>query len=147
MKTYGHWTVLPGEPRLINRKLHAEAVCWCGRRKWVQLASLVAGRSKSCGCSRYNTEDPTGKKYGKLLIIAKMGQKVLCRCDCGKLKSVRFSNIASGNTRSCGCSRLCSGRRPRGAEPVRIICERLGISRAAYYARKKRNLKPKGETQ
>jgi hypothetical protein len=35
----------------------------------------------------------------------KMGDKVLCRCDCGTEKPVRVQNLLRGNVRSCGCLR------------------------------------------
>jgi hypothetical protein len=55
--------------------------------------------------------DITGRKFGKLNIISldhkdKRGQLYWkCKCDCGKEKSIRGSNIRSGMTVSCGCYR------------------------------------------
>jgi len=55
-----------------------------------------------------------GEKIGKLTVLQKdimtnHGQKWLCKCDCGKLTSVREDNLeigrinGKGGTRSCGC--------------------------------------------
>lgn len=58
-----------------------------------------------------NIEELINKKYGRLVIISydtKKGNKhyVNCKCDCGNTKSIRFSRLKSGETKSCGCIRL-----------------------------------------
>lgn len=60
--------------------------------------------------------DLIGKRFGKLLVISKAdfvlsksGRKRLkwtCKCDCGTIKSYLSSNLSSGTTKSCGCSKL-----------------------------------------
>lgn len=59
--------------------------------------------------------DMTGERYGKLLILREVdsirydcGKKERmweCKCDCGKIVVYSQSNIRSGNSRSCGCSK------------------------------------------
>lgn len=57
--------------------------------------------------------DVTGNKYGKWLVtdgsIPPFGgtdiHKVLCRCDCGTVRKVRFGNLRQGLSKSCGCYR------------------------------------------
>lgn len=49
-----------------------------------------------------------GRRYGRLTVIAKaanLGQKVRweCKCDCGETTIVFGMNLASKNTKSCGC--------------------------------------------
>jgi len=58
-----------------------------------------------------------GEKHFRLLICEVVGKikhhvYVLCRCDCGGEKRVRYSHLKSGNVRSCGClqSELARGR-------------------------------------
>lgn len=52
-----------------------------------------------------------GQKYGKLTALEvikrhwKIGNLVKCRCDCGTELTVHRSNLSTGNTQSCGCSR------------------------------------------
>jgi len=55
-------------------------------------------------------KDLTGQKFGRLIIINKIGydkycKNILwnCRCDCGKTKVIRSSSLTCGNTKSCGC--------------------------------------------
>lgn len=53
-------------------------------------------------------EDITGKKFGKLTVIAfdkKQGTmaKWLCKCECGNVKSIRGDHLKRGEIRSCGC--------------------------------------------
>lgn len=57
-----------------------------------------------------------GKKFGRLLVesyaysvVSDTGASWVhiwnCKCDCGCLVSIRYNNLISGNTRSCGCLR------------------------------------------
>jgi hypothetical protein len=54
--------------------------------------------------------DRTGQRFGKLTVIRrllndKVNQAVwLCKCDCGKEKTYRASNLHSKTSMSCGCS-------------------------------------------
>lgn len=50
--------------------------------------------------------DLTGKRFGKLVArkqVDKKNNMWLCDCDCGNQKVVRYRNLTSNNTRSCGC--------------------------------------------
>lgn len=61
--------------------------------------------------------DLTGKRFGKLVVLNKADKnsrgeiRWLCQCDCGKTSLVTTSNLNSGNSQSCGCSR---GNRKHG---------------------------------
>ncbi|ENU3156109.1 TPA: hypothetical protein GM645_00065 [Klebsiella pneumoniae] len=46
-----------------------------------------------------------GERYGKLTIIARDKQEILCVCDCGTEKVYNRGNVVSGKTRSCGCAK------------------------------------------
>lgn len=54
-------------------------------------------------------KDLTGQKFGRLTVVREDGRdgygstNWLCICDCGKLVTVRGSQLRSGHTRSCGC--------------------------------------------
>ncbi len=53
--------------------------------------------------------DLTGQKFGRLFVIERMANNKhrqsmwLCRCDCGKEKTIWSGDLKSGNTKSCGC--------------------------------------------
>jgi hypothetical protein len=54
--------------------------------------------------------DLTGQRFERLIVLKQEGRKYkkahllwLCRCDCGKEKSIDGSSLTSGKTRSCGC--------------------------------------------
>lgn len=57
---------------------------------------------------RAGARNEVGNRYGRLTVVA-LGPMAgrrrlwLCRCDCGKVLSVRNSSLHEGNTRSCGC--------------------------------------------
>lgn len=51
--------------------------------------------------------DRTGERFGRLVVTARAaGYKRThwaCQCDCGNASVVSNSNLANGNTKSCGC--------------------------------------------
>jgi hypothetical protein len=55
--------------------------------------------------------DHTGRRFGRLKVIKLIVRRgksrndtiYLCRCDCGREKQVRYSNLMNGGTLSCGC--------------------------------------------
>ena len=51
-------------------------------------------------------ENLIGQKFNKLLVIGNSQidkKKVICQCDCGKIKEINRYNLKSGLVRSCGC--------------------------------------------
>lgn len=56
--------------------------------------------------------DLTGKKFGKLTVLYidkenRMNYKRwICECECGNKKSIISGNLTSGNTTSCGCTKV-----------------------------------------
>lgn len=48
-------------------------------------------------------EDKTGKRYGRLVAMKKVGRMWECKCDCGNLHLVYSGNLSKGSTKSCGC--------------------------------------------
>jgi hypothetical protein len=53
-------------------------------------------------------KDETGKRYGRLTVLRRDGNKEgaavwLCLCDCGRQHRVTGRNLRSGGTLSCGC--------------------------------------------
>lgn len=56
-----------------------------------------------------NKKDLTGKKFGHLLVVAPAENdvsgksKYLCKCDCGKFKTIVGGSLSRGLSKSCGC--------------------------------------------
>lgn len=54
-------------------------------------------------------KDLTGQRFGRLVVIHREENykdgnvRWLCKCDCGKYKTVFRSSLCSGLTKSCGC--------------------------------------------
>jgi hypothetical protein len=47
-----------------------------------------------------------GKRFGKLLVVRRLrGGIWICQCDCGGVSFPSTSNLQTGNSKSCGCSR------------------------------------------
>ena len=60
--------------------------------------------------------DLVGEVYGKLTVLKDTGKRgksgfVIweCQCDCGNIREVYSNALSSGNSKSCGCSRIKHG--------------------------------------
>ena len=94
-------------------------VCWlcrcsCGKESVVQASQLKSGKTRSCGCKRYDTVynkyDLTGQRFGRLTASYHLNKENHaessfwhCRCDCGKEVDVATTSLVHGLTKSCGC--------------------------------------------
>ena len=88
--------------------------CDCGTVFETGAQSLRQG-ILSCGCmhkeemSARLTKDETGKHYGRLTVLRRASPpgignfvKWFCKCDCGRERVVRGSDLRSGLIRDCG---------------------------------------------
>lgn len=111
---FGNLIAISRAPRpddLMSSGAYWLCKCDCGNEKIIMGKSLRQGKTKSCGCHLWQVEDITGQRFGRLVVIAQdrarskegNGTYWLCSCDCGLTKSVRRSNLLSGNVKSCGC--------------------------------------------
>ena len=72
-----------------------------------------SGKTKRRGSANCNFIDLTGRRFGRLTVVAFEGSELAggrsrgttwrCRCDCGTECVKRSVNLSSGDTRSCGC--------------------------------------------
>lgn len=72
---------------------------------------------------RWVANDETGKVYGKLTVLHRASNKItkngkrelgavwVCKCECGTTAIIRASSLRTGNTTSCGCTRVESFKR------------------------------------
>lgn len=119
----------------IEERSRTEGIVWkclcdCGNATIVSSKKLKGGVTQSCGCLRDELSaerrslDLTGVRSGKLTVLRKSDMRspngfILweCQCDCGRIATVRTSDLKSGKTRSCGCINPRTG--------VRIEYERV----------------------
>ena len=52
--------------------------------------------------------DVTGQRFGRLVVLEMTHGKVpgsycICQCDCGRQKTISYSDMNRGHTKSCGC--------------------------------------------
>jgi hypothetical protein len=84
--------------------------------------NLLCGRIKSCGCIQHLKRnwkphkylDLSGKQFGDLHVIQRDFSKpekvnFLCKCKCGKIKSIFSHYLTSGKSKTCGCSKNFKG--------------------------------------
>lgn len=90
------------------------AQCDCGATTTARGDHLRTGRTTSCGCYRREDSakrrliDLTGNRFGRLTVIRRAPNRNNqtrwhCRCDCGAEIISHGTNLASGDSRSCGC--------------------------------------------
>jgi hypothetical protein len=111
-----------------QRQVVWECQCDCGNICKIASASLLQGKTKSCGCLKKDTMkgntfgkgrapfDLTGKRFGKLVAIESVGKlnndtrySWRCKCDCGNECIVSVSKLTSGERTNCGCERQSKG--------------------------------------
>ena len=128
-KRFGHWTVLERDYNTHRKNIYWMCKCDCGTIRSVPGTSLRSCRSVSCGCekvkqtvlrSKQATEDLTSQRFGHWTVLcrddtesitSKRGTRWICRCDCGKEKSVLGYSLRLGKTTSCGCQ---NGKHSKG---------------------------------
>lgn len=113
---FGHLTVLEQDTTKTSRTAYWLCQCDCGNKNIVSVrgTNLRSGHTQSCGCLRIArtieviTNDLTGQKFGKLIVIERDKDKKgecaywKCRCSCGNIISVSNSHLKGGQ-KSCGC--------------------------------------------
>lgn len=88
--------------------------CDCGNFKNVVGKDIISGKTKSCGCLKYENsinqaEDLTGQKFGRLTVVKRAENSKSnktrweCICDCGNELITVGAQLKNGRTKSCGC--------------------------------------------
>jgi hypothetical protein len=88
----------------------ARCKCHCGKEFVSKYGAVLAGRVKSCGCSRKkaNVEDIVGNTFGKLTVVRYIEHRnsrpyYECSCECGGCREVERGKLLKGEVLSCGC--------------------------------------------
>jgi len=94
----------------------------------------------------HNFIDLTGQRFGKLVVLKRADNgkhnqaRWLCRCDCGKDKTLTTSSLKSGDTKSCGClKRNCWIRKDRWKEEDDNILNQFYHDKGTKYCANKLN--------
>jgi hypothetical protein len=87
--------------------------CECGTEKRVRGVHLASGKSRSCGCARYETRADrkalyltAGMVFNRLTVIedvANCDDDARFLCECGNETTTKALSVKHGNTKSCGC--------------------------------------------
>lgn len=121
-QTFGEWSVLSFAYVDNNGKYRWKCRCSCGKERVVLSASLLNGKSISCGHVRAPGQnlknDLSGQKFGKLDVIKYHSTsdsgaiRYECKCSCGRTTIVQYANLVSDVTKSCGnCFDYRNGKR------------------------------------
>ena len=137
----------------LLRRLDKRHNCWyglfecpyCGSTFEAQIGHIQCGQTKSCGCipvgaksKKYPKdkvfENLIGQRFGKLLVIEKIGVKEnfknrgiywKCLCDCGNVIEAN-TNVLKRGQKSCG-------KCPRDYAPEDISNKKFGLLTAIKY--------------
>lgn len=110
---YGKLVVLSRAIMPNKKGVYWHCKCDCGNEVDVFGTSLRSGNTKSCGCLKHERivqsnikrgkQLKNGDRYGSLVIKEIQPNKILCQCDCGKVKWINRQDLLSGDTKTCGC--------------------------------------------
>lgn len=118
---FGEWTVLEKSNKEVTSKaVYWKCKCSCGNIRDISGTDLRLGRTKKCKQHLISSKKEESFKrqdfnssfinqtFGHLLIlekdvVKKDGTYIKCKCKCGNIISVRWNNLISGRTKSCGC--------------------------------------------
>lgn len=120
--TFGRWTILAASDKIgKNKAWLCQCSCEKATTKVVKQFTTTSLASRSCGCERKEhmaalnksrkIEIKAGDTYGRLTVVQEAEMRglmryFLCACTCGTNIEVSRGALQSGNTQSCGCSRL-----------------------------------------
>lgn len=116
-EVFGRLTVVAyigQRPQDKRDRSYWSCVCQCNQKVEVQAELLRTGQTKSCGCLRLDlmqeaVMDMVGQRFGALVVrehdksVRGKGGHWVCKCDCGKTKTIHGVNLRTGHTTSCGC--------------------------------------------
>lgn len=107
---FGQWEVI-GQG---DKPYYSKCRCTCGTIRDVSNNSLCTGKSKSCGCNKEylktKRKEPSikiGDRFGMWKVIGESNKpySVMCKCDCGTVRSVYNRMLLAGKSKSCGCNK------------------------------------------
>lgn len=119
-KVFNRLTVTGNAPSRItsggNLERRVFVKCDCGNNKDIAWDTLKRERTKSCGClaKEQKTDIKSGQNFTHWTVLKetegyfdKKGEKAdrsfLCKCLCGKEKSVNLQSLVTEQSKSCGC--------------------------------------------
>ena len=139
---FGRWTVLDSSYIVKDGHRFTKCKCDCGQEQWVESASLVRGRTKSCKhCVALNrrTLIPIGTKSKNWIVIStpiikNNNSSYLVQCKCGNTRYMNATEFYNPN-KVIECSK-CSGI--RRSKTMKIRNGIVGTLDANKYGRMKR---------
>jgi hypothetical protein len=115
-----HKLVVVGLGERKDDGIYWDCSCDCGNKAMIKGYLLRSGQKTSCGCEQealdQDNQVKVGEKYGWWTVRAlssrrgKNGGRYWdCTCECGTERAVAETNLKSGYSRACGCTRKSGG--------------------------------------
>jgi hypothetical protein len=127
----GHLTAQDRTGTKTRGSLNWRCRCDCGRTIVVSAANFSRGVTTHCGCQNARLIDLRGQRFGRLVVLRRNGSRQgsacwLCRCDCGRMTTVRGDCLRNKVTRSCGrCRNQRTAIRPGDRYGTQVVLEEV----------------------
>lgn len=123
-----NWTVIEECEPSVHRSCQVICQCKCGNLSKIPCSTLRSGNSKGCKeCSyigKNKKVDHSGDVLHKLTLLERINhprQKYKCRCECGNITVVAYSDMRCGTTKSCGCIRNGLPRKDLTGQKINML--------------------------
>lgn len=102
---FGHWEVIKFDHVNKHRIKYFLCKCSvCGNIRPVRATALINGTSTAC--SKSCSVSIVGQRFGRWEVLKRDQSRpsyIICKCDCGTIKSVFVGSLKQGLSLSCGC--------------------------------------------
>lgn len=126
---FGHWVVIKYDHTNEHRVKYFLCRCdVCGKIRPVRASALLSGTSTAC--SKSCSSSIVGLRFGRWQVLKKdlsRPRYVICRCDCGTIRSVFEGTLKQGASLSCGCLKSEHGKRDNENNALDHVGEKHGL--------------------
>lgn len=114
----------------FSNKNHREIAKELGRP-----LSSIQEKCRDLGLYKNDMSDLTGQVFGRLTVLSrdekgkiKAGYKYLCKCECGKINSIRGDSLKRGSVKSCGCYQAERASEANSKDDLEMLYNKLMAS-------------------
>lgn len=111
---FGHWEIIKYDHTNEHRVKYFLCKCdVCGTMRPVRASALLNGTSTAC--SKACSNSLLGLTFGEWTVLKRdksQPRNYICRCSCGRVKSVFGPSLKYGTSKQCGCKYMKQADKP-----------------------------------